>query len=172
GRGESLTIFDQQRLSTVDRLFRIALDSERQFAATNLPIHAEDFDMTLEAGNVFVAKVDGAVTALVFLGRGTMRFHPKPETERTQVRIFCGSETLDTPFASAFIRIDPGDAQRFMDLERLTSVPVDQRELKRATETFKQDSTKSYQLSLGDLSTDSWSLLPGSANFVAEVHTR
>jgi hypothetical protein len=171
-RDDSLTIFDQLRLSTVERLFRIALDPERQFAATNLPIHAEDFDMTLDAGNVFVATVDGGVTALVLLGRGTMRFHPKPDTERTQVRIFCGSETLDAPFTSAFVRIDPGDAQRFMEIEHLTSVPVDQRELKRANEVFKQDSTKSYQLSLGDLSTDNWSLLPGAANIVAEVHTR
>jgi hypothetical protein len=171
-RDDSLTIFDQLRLSTVERLFRISLDPERQFAATNLPLHAEDFDLTLEAGNVFVATVDGGVTALVLLGRGTMRFHPKPDTERTQVRIFCGSETLDAPFTSAFVRVDPGDAQRFMDVERLMSVPVDPRELKRASDVFKQDSPKSYQLSLGDLSTDTWSLLPGVANFVAEVHTR
>jgi hypothetical protein len=171
-RGESLTIFDQQRLSTVERLFRISLDPERQYAATHLQIHAEDFDMTLEAGNVFVATVDNGVTALVLLGRGTMRFHPKPDTERTQVRIFCGSETLEAPFTSTFLRVDPGDAQRFMDVERLMSVPVDPRELKRANDVFKQDSPKSYQLSLGDLSTDTWSLLPGVANFVAEVHTR
>jgi hypothetical protein len=172
-RDDSLSIFDQQRLSTVERLFRIALDPERQFSATNLKIRAEDFDMTLESGNVFTATVDGGgVTALVLLGRGTMRFHPKPDTERTQVRIFCGSETLEAPFTSAFVRIDPGDAPRFMDVDRLMSVPVDQREFKRAVDVFRQDSTKSYQLSLGDLSTDTWSLLPGVANFVAEVHTR
>jgi hypothetical protein len=170
--GEALAVFDQQRLSTVERLFRISLDPDRQFSATNLRIHAEDFDIAFDSGNIFVATIDGGVTALVLLGRGTMKFHPKPDTERTQVRIFCGSETLDAPFTSAFVRVDPGDAQRFMDVERLMSVPVDPRELKRATDLFKQDSTKSYQLSLGDLSTETWSLLPGVANFVAEVHTR
>ncbi len=169
--GEFL-IFDEQRLSTVERLYRISLDPDRQFAATNLQIHAEDVDITFDAGNVFVSSVEGSATALVLLGRGTMRFHPKPETERTQVRIFCGSETLDTPFTSAFVRVDPGDAERFMDVGRLAPMAVDPREFKRAADIFKQDVTKSYQLSLGDLSTDAWSLLPGVENFVAEVHTR
>ena len=171
-REDGLSIFDEQRLSTVERLYHIALDPERQFAATNLQIHAEDVEVTLESGNVFAASVDGGVTALLLLGRGTMHFHPKPDTERTQVRIFCGSETLDAPFTSAFIRIDPGDAERFMDVDRLTPVPVDPREFKRAADVFKQDFTKSYHLSLGDLSSDPWSLMPGAANFVAEVHTR
>ncbi len=171
-RSEGLEIYDEQRLSTVERLYRISIEPNQEFAATNLQIRAEDVEVTLETGNVFVSTIEGGVTALVLLGRGTMRFHPKPETERTQVRIFCGSETLDAPFTSAFVRFDPGDAQRFMDADRLTSVPVDPRELKRATEVFKQDFTKSYHLSLGDLSSDPWSLLPGAANVVAEVHTR
>ncbi len=171
-RDDGLSIYDEQRLSTVERLFRISLDADRQFSAANLRIHAEDVEVTLESGNVFTSTVEGGVTALVLLGRGTMRFHPKPDTERTQVRIFCGSETLEAPFTSAFIRLDPGDADRFMDVDRLTPVPVDAREFKRATDIFKQDFTKSYHLNLGDLSGDAWSLLPGVANFVAEVHTR
>jgi len=171
-RDRELLIFDALRLSTVERLYRISLDPDRQFAATNLQIHAEDVEVTLDAGNVFVASADGSVTALVLLGRGTLSFHPKPDTERTQVRIFCGSETLEAPFTSAFIRIDPGDAQRFMDIDRLKPVTVDPREFKRAADVFKQDSPKSYHLTLGDLSSDAWSLLPGAANVVAEVHTR
>jgi len=171
-RDDGIVVFDQQRLSIVERLYRISLDTTRQFSATNLQIHAEDIDITLDAGNVFVSSVEGGVTGLVLLGRGAMHFHPKPDTERTQVRIFSGSETLDTPFTTAFIRIDPGDAERFMNIDRLTSVPVDPREFKRAAEVFKQDFAKSYHLSLGDLSSEPWSLLPGAANIAAEVHTR
>src|SRR5206468_692905 len=33
-------IFDQQRLTSVERLFRLSLDADRQFAAQNLAIHA------------------------------------------------------------------------------------------------------------------------------------
>jgi len=112
------------------------------------------------------------VTGVVLLGRGEMHFHPKPDTEKTQVRIFCGSETLDTPFTAAFLRMDPYDFQQFVDVGTLTGVTVDPKELKRAEEIFQQDYRKSYHLNLGDLSTDPWSLLPGLGNIVAEVHTR
>lgn len=171
-RGDTLEIFDQQRLSTVERLYQISLDAERQFTATNLTIHAEDFDITLDTGSVFLSSIDAGVTGLVLLGRGDMHFHPKPDTEKTQVKIFGGSETLDAAFTSAFLRMDPSDFEQFVDVNHLVGVAVDPRELKRARDVFKQDSAKSYHLNLGDLSTDPWSLLPTSGNFVAEVHTR
>ena len=171
-RGDALEIFDQQRLSTVERLFQISLDTDRQFAATSLTIRAEDFDVTLGSGSVFFSSIDAGVTGLVLLGRGDMHFHPKPETEKTQVKIFGGSETLDTAFTSVFIRMDPGDFGRLVDVSHLAGVAVDPRELKRAAEVFKQDVTKSYHLGLGDLTTEPWSLLPASGNMVAEVHTR
>src|SRR5262249_32856664 len=123
-------------------------------------------------GNVFLSTVDAGVTAVVLLGRGDMHFHPKPDTEKTQVRIFAGSEKLDAAFTSAFLRMDPADFLQFVEIGKLKAVAVDPREAKRADDVFKQDFRKSYHLNLGDLSTDSWSLLPGSSNFVAEVHTR
>ncbi len=171
-RSDGLQIVDQQRLTAVERLFRLSLDPRRQYSAQNLAIHAEDFDITFDSGSVFVSPVDTGVTAVVLLGRGDMHFHPKPDTEKTQVRIFCGRETLDAPFTSAFLRMDPADFDRFIDGGQLTTVPVDGREFRRADEIFKQDFRKSYHLSLGDLSADPWSLLPGAGNFVAEMHTR
>ncbi|HKF69851.1 MAG TPA: M1 family aminopeptidase, partial [Vicinamibacterales bacterium] len=89
-----------------------------------------------------------------------------------QVKIFCGSETLVAPFTAAFIRMDPADFDRLVPADRLTEMPVDPGELRRATSVFKDDFSKSYHLGLGDLSPDLWSLLPGPGNFVAEVHTR
>jgi hypothetical protein len=171
-RGDELLIFDQQRLTSVERLYRLSLDGGRQFTTQNLAIHAEDFDITLDSGNVFVSSIDPGVTAVVLVGRGDMHFHPKPDIEKTQVRIFCGAERLDTPFTSVYLRMDPGDFQQLVDVGKLAGVPVDMRELKRAEEIFRQDFRKSYHLNLGDLSTEPWSLLPGAGNLVAEVHTR
>jgi Peptidase family M1 domain len=171
-RDDGFQIFDQQRLTSVERLFRLSLDADHQFAAQNLAIHAEDFDLTFDAGSVFLSSVDAGVTGVVLLGRGDMHFHPKPDTEKTQVRIFSGSERLDTPFTSAFLRMDPADFERFIDVGALKTVPADPREFKRADEVFTQDFRKSYHLNLGDLSGEPWSLLPGTNNFVAEVHTR
>ena len=165
-------IFDAERLTVVERLYRISLDGTRQFQALNLTVSVEDLDLVLDTGRVFFVSSDAGVTGAVLVGRGEMRFHPRPATEKGQVKIFCGSETLVAPFTAAFVRMDPSDFDRLVPSDRLTETPLDPADLRRAMNTFKEDSSKSYHLGLGDLSPDSWSLLPGSGNFVAEVHTR
>jgi hypothetical protein len=49
---------------------------------------------------------------------------------------------------------------------------VDARDARKAGELFTEDSVKSFQIGLGDLSADTWSLLPGRGNFLGEIHTR
>ncbi len=170
--GGVLQIFDAERLTVVERMYRITLDGTRQFSALNLTIGVEDLDVVLENGRVFLVSSDAGATGVVLLGRGEMRFHPRLATEKGQVKIFSGSEALMTPFTAAFLRIDPGDFDRLVAADRLTEMPVDAADLRRAANVFKEDSTKSYHLGLGDLSPDLWSLLPGQDNFVGEFHTR
>ena len=51
--GGGWRIADQDRLSAVVNLYRIALDTHQQFDARNLKIRAEDLDLTLIEGSVF-----------------------------------------------------------------------------------------------------------------------
>jgi hypothetical protein len=165
-------VIDAERLTSVENLYRLSIDEAKEFDATHLAIKAEDLDVTLEAGSVFLVPAGGGVTGLVLLGRGEMRFHPRPDTERGQVKIFCGSETLVAQFDAAFLRIDPSDFDRLVAGDALVARPVDPRALRKASRVFAEDAPKSFQLGLGDMSGDSWSLLPGSGNFVGEIHTR
>lgn len=165
-------IADEERISSVENIYRLTLKATKQFAARGLTLAAEDIDVTLSDGAVFLSEIDGGVTGLVLLGRGTMSFHPSPDTERGQVKLFCGAETLDATFATAFIRINPSDFDTLVAKEQLQPVPVDPRELRRAQEVFRDDSGKSFVIDLGDLSRDTWSLLPLSGDLVAEIHTR
>ena len=169
---DGLQIIGAERLTSVENLYRISLDTTKQFTASNLTLKAEDLDVTLESGSVFFAPTEVGVTAMVLLGRGEMRFHPKPETERGQVRIFCGSETLVARFDSAFLRLDPSDFNELVASDALAARTVDARDAKKADELFTEDSVKSFQIGLGDLSADMWSLLPGRGNFLGEIHTR
>ena len=168
----SWQILDAQRLTSVENLFRLSLDTTQQFAATNLVIKAEDLDVALETGSVFLSSTDAGVTGLVLLGRGEMRFHPKPVTERGQVKIFSGSETLTARFDAAFIRVDPSDFDDLVASDALTTRSPDPRDVRKAGEVFADDSSKSFQVNLGDLSSEAWSLLPGHGNFIGEIHTR
>ena len=165
-------IIDADRLTSVENLFRLALDTSKQYGAANLTIKAEDLDVTLESGSVFLVPTEAGVTGLVLLGRGEMRFHPRLDTEKGQVKIFCGSETLVARFDTAFLRIDPSDFRDLVASDALVARPVDARDLRKANDVFAEDSAKTFQLGLGDLSGDAWSLLPGRGNFVGEIHTR
>ncbi len=59
---------------------------------------------------MFTIDTDQGVTGLVLLGRGEMRFSPTPDTEKGQVRIFSGSDTLESRFDAAYVRVGAVDA--------------------------------------------------------------
>jgi hypothetical protein len=161
-----------ERLSSVDGLHRLVVNTERQFAARNLTIAAEDLKLVLERGTVFTVDTGEGVTGLVIFGRGEMHFAPAPDAERSQVRIFSGSDTLAAQFDSAFVRLSPGEYDTRLSKDSLTEVRVDARMLRRAQDLFEVEAPKSFSLDLQDLSRDTWYLLPGYGDFLAEVRTK
>ena len=169
--GDSWAVIRQQLVSAVDNLFRLTLNTTKQFDARNLTIAAEDLQLTLVEGTVFTIDTDRGVTGLVLLGRGEMRFAPAPDTEKGQVRIFTGSEILESRFDGAFVRVGTADAHYDPSL-LVPRATVDPRDLKRAQQVFKEESPKSFAVDLADLTRDAWTLLPGPDDFLAEVRTR
>jgi hypothetical protein len=170
--GTEWLIADQKRLSSVESLYRLSLNPAAQFTARNLEIRDEDLKLSLADGSVFVSDTDQGTTALVFIGRGDMRFHPGPETEQSQVRIFSGGNGIETRFDAAYLRINPGDFERLISSQRLVSRPVDQNDFRAADRIFREESPKSFGLELGDLTRDPWSVLPRPGDLVAEIRTR
>jgi hypothetical protein len=163
---------DVERLSLVDGLHRLSVNPQKQFAARDLIIRSEDLQLTVHDGSAFVVQAAEGVTGLILFGSGEMRFSPGPETERGQVRIFAGSETLTARFNTAFVRMNPYDFETRVNGDSLVPVSVDARQLRRAQSLFATDGPRSFSLDLADLSRDMWYLLPGVGDFLAEVHTR
>lgn len=172
GTDDEWLIADQERVTSVENLYKLSLNPSRQFRARGLKITAEDLDLTLTDGSVFVSDTDQGTTAIVLLGRGEMTFRPAPETEKGQVRIFAGSDAIETRFDGAFLRIHPTDFDSLLSSDELVAATVDQREFRNADKIFREESPKSFGLDLGDLSRDPWSLLPPPGDFLAEVRTR
>jgi Peptidase family M1 domain len=172
GASREWAIVEEEEVSSVENLYRLGVNPAKRFVARNLKISAEDVDLTLPEGSVYIAEIDQGTTALVLVGDGMLNFHPTPETEKGQVKIFCGAEVLATKFEAAYIRVNPYDVASLIEPSQLIAAPPDARELRRAQEIFREDSQNSFQIDLGDLSRDSWSLLPGSGDFVAEIRTR
>jgi len=165
-------ILSEDRLASIEGLHRLALQSEKQYAARNLVLTAIDFTLRLPAGDVFTAETAEGVTALVLIGDGTMLFEPAPKEEKGQLRLFAGTETIEAPFSMAFVRINPYEFEQRVAENTLTPVPVDPRSLRRGQGVFDEDVAKSFNLDLSDLSREVWSLLPQPGDFVAEVRTR
>jgi hypothetical protein len=164
-------ITGQERLTQIENLYRLSLDPAKQFDVHDLKISAEDLDLVLTDGSVFVVASDQGLTGLVLLGRGELRFHPAPAIEKGQLKIFSGAEALDTRFEAAYIRLNPQDVPAVVDLERLTPRRVDSRDFRRADELFREHVPQSFAVDMSDLSRELWSLMPQAGDFLAEIHT-
>src|SRR5687768_15596095 len=133
-------IVTQDRLASIEGLHRLTLHPEKQFTARNLVLQAVDFELRLPTGDVFVADTPEGVTALVLIGDGTMVFQPAPKEERGQLKLFAGTESLETPFTSAFVRVSPFEfEQRFKD-DMLEPATLDSRQYRRGLEVFDNTS--------------------------------
>jgi hypothetical protein len=165
-------IQDDDLISAVEGLFKLRLNTTKQFAVTNLSITAEDFVLTVPSGSAFVSETPAGVTGLVVLGSGEMRFSPQPASERGQVRLFCGAEVLVASITSAFIRLNPDAFAARVSQSGLVPRPVDRREAAKAETIFNEEIGKSFALDLRELSRDSWSLIPNYGDFIAEVRTK
>ena len=132
---------------------------------TNLPL-------SLPSATVFVAETEQGVTGLVLFGRGEMRFQPAPATEKTQLKILSGAETLVTPFDALFVRVNPSDFEMRVGASHLTARSVDAGVWRRADALFREIVPKSFGLDLADLSRETWSLVPSSGDFLAEIRTK
>jgi hypothetical protein len=163
-------IAGQQPISAVENLYRLSVNPQKQFDAHNFTILSEDLEMTLVDGTVFVVETNRGVTGLILMGHGEMNFHPAPDTEKGQVRIYAGTDTLESRFDAAFVRL--GTYETHADPTVLKARPVDPRDLKRAEQIFREESGKSYVVDLADLTRDTWSILPGDDDFLAEIRTR
>jgi Peptidase family M1 domain len=159
-------------LSAVEGLYRLSLNQARQFKAHDLVVKAEDLELRLPDGYVFVAEAAGRTTAAVLVGRGEMIFKPSPATEQQQIKLFAGHEELKTPFSNAFIRLNPSDGTSRLASAALSPATADAKTFARASAVFAEQLPKSFGLDLADLSRESWSLVPAIGDFLAEIDTR
>ena len=159
-------------MAQVENLYRLSINPAKQFDARN----ADDFGRRSRpdapAGSAFVVETEEGITGFVFLGKGEMRFHPTPEIEKGQVKIFCGARCLSDALRRApTFGSTRATSPRCWTSTRFVPRAVDARELRRADEVFREDVLKSYAVDMADMSRDLWSIMPAAGDFLAEIHT-
>jgi hypothetical protein len=165
-------VADLRLVTSVDGLHRLALDTSVEYVVRNLTIRAVDLTLGVESGVAFLARTDDGPTALLVRGRGHMSFAPQPAAERGQIRLFSGEDALTARFDEVYVRMHPADFGDHLETGALKPRPADRGRLRRAEALFDQHVRQSYALALGDLSPETWSLVPSIGDFVAEVHTQ
>jgi Peptidase family M1 domain len=158
-------------LTTLRGLYRLQLNPDKEFTIENLKLSAEDFEVRLPQGLAFVAEVEEGVTSLVLLGKGDLTFSPPSAAEKGQLKIFSGTEQLQTRFDWLYVRLNPDEFEDHIPTEALRPRTADRRDLKRAEEIFQENVNRSFGLDLGDLSRDRWSVVPKYGDFVTEIQT-
>ncbi|MDO8836819.1 MAG: M1 family aminopeptidase, partial [Vicinamibacterales bacterium] len=171
---DSWVIVGQQQISAVDGLYRLSLNSTRQYRVQNLVLRSEDLEIRMPSGRMFISDTQEGPTAVVLLpgGGATFTFKPTPATEREQVKLFTGSEVITDEFSTVFLRLNALDFGELFPPSAVQLEGVDGGALKRAESVFREDVGKSFSLDMGDLSRDSWSLSPNSGDLLAEIRTR
>ncbi|HUR21922.1 MAG TPA: M1 family aminopeptidase [Vicinamibacterales bacterium] len=158
-------------IASVDGLAKLKLDTTKQFAPHDLVITSPGLTLHLSSGSVFLAHVEDGTTALLFRGKGTMRFAPDDPAEQIQVRAFSGKPAMDTPLEAVYLRLNPYEFSNYVASSQLEPAEISAGEVARARALFDELSVKSYTLSLNDLTTDRWSLSPQAGYALAEIRT-
>jgi hypothetical protein len=159
-------------VSNLSGLFRLSLNTSKQFDVRNLVLHGTDLTLEMPAGTAFVAEIPEGPTAIVLIGRGRMKFSPPDEAEKTQLRIFSGESELVTEFDGAFLRVRPAEFESKFKAEVLVPRAAVAADARRASELFEEYISRSLQLDLTDLSRERWSLVPPAGDLIAEIRTR
>jgi Peptidase family M1 domain len=160
------------RLSFVSGLFKLGLDTSRQFDVRNLTVKGADITLQMATGAAFIATTPDGPTGIVLLGPGRLQFSPPDPSERTQIRIFSGNESLTADFDAVLLRIRPSDFATSFPEGTLAPRVVVSADARRASNYFDEYIGRTLNVDLNDLSRDRWSLLPQPGDLIAEVRTK
>jgi hypothetical protein len=98
---------------------KIKLDTSKAVRVSNDPLKVEYLDLVLEDGLLYLSEAheEGASPLMAyFVGKGRMKLVPPTEVDRYMLDYKVDSETLDTTFTEAFIKVFPGGlASSFVD---------------------------------------------------------
>lgn len=151
-------IVEREDVGEVDGLVHLAFDPT-PYDAAGLTVRLEDLEITFQEGTVFLSTPDLGPTALTFVGRGRVRFHPAPAAERDQLRQYVGAPALEDEVKAAFLRIHPADLHRVLSPVRLEPRPAHAARAASAERFYRAQGERMYLLD-APLPRSPWWVLP------------
>ncbi|TAK14759.1 MAG: hypothetical protein EPO35_09020, partial [Acidobacteria bacterium] len=169
--GPQPKIASLKQISSISGLRRLELDTTTAFTINNFTFSATDFRLSMSSGIALVGRTEEGITAIALRGKGRVEFSPFDPIERHQMVRFNNRESLEDSVDAAFIRLNPAEYGTRIAEGSLKPVEAKPADIKNAMALFNQWANRSYNLALGDLSPERWSLLPAFGDALADFHT-
>jgi hypothetical protein len=165
-------VVSKRPVGQIDGLVHLSLDP-KGFKAAGLELRLEDFELAMHRGSLFLSPQALGPTLLVFVGDGEVRFRPRPEEEREQLRQFCGRPELVERVGGALARIHPADLHRVLVPTELQPDPDAARRLATAQRLFREQGSRAFVLDAA-APRSPWWLLPslGDSSVTFETSRR
>jgi hypothetical protein len=157
-RGGVWAISARESLASVTGLAHLSVDPQ-PYQAAGRRIVLEDFELVMDSGTLFTTPASLGPTALTFVGEARVRFVPRPEAERQQLRLWSGKPELVSRVRTAFIRIHPADFDRILPGGPLQPDPAGAPRLEAARRFHEAQSGKLWVLD-AHLPRSPWTLMP------------
>ena len=155
---EGWAVASREEVGDIDGLVHLSL-GRQGFHAAGMTVRLEDFELTWTSGSLFTSPAGVGPTVLVFVGEGTVRFRPRVETERSQLRHYSGRPELVEAVRSAFVRIHPADFHRVLSPGRLEPDPAGASRFAAAQRVYREQAEESFVLDTA-LPRSPWWLMP------------
>jgi hypothetical protein len=162
-------LVDRESLGAIDGLNHLSLDPQG-FRAAGLTLKLEDFELHMKDGTLFMNETTLGPTLLVFVGDGSVKVSPRPQTERLVLQRFCGSPEMVEPVRVAFIRIHPADFHRVLTLGELEPDPQSGSRLKDARDFYQAEVAHSFVLD-ADVPHSPWWVYPSPGDALVSFRT-
>ena len=146
------------RLSIVTGLYRLSLNTAKQYDIHNLTVHAPDLAIEMTSGRAFVAETPEGPTALVLLGPRPDAIHPAGSRRAHAGPIFGGAKRWSPTSTWRSCGFLPASSRRASTPRADTPRAVNPRICAPRRRSSTTHVGESLQVDLGDLSRDRWSL--------------
>ena len=146
-RNEAWTVVEKGITGNRTTLYKVRLPAERSARAKRVEVSHEDIRFAFSDAAVFYDNIPGIETALVIVGRGTVRFAPSDPNERHQLELLYKKDVIEDEVDSLYLRcstsyfgsrvlIEPGDG-----LPAVTAVERD-----KAAAVFAKNYPRSFTI--------------------------
>jgi hypothetical protein len=165
-RGRRWAFVEKEAGESVEGLIHLPLGDEA-WRVRDASLRLEDFELLMQSGTLFSSGEVVGPTALLFVGRGRVRFTPRPVAEREQLLQFADRPQLDRSVKWAFVRLDPADFDEVVDTAHLLPEPDPERRREEALKRWTERSAHSYMVD-APLPSSPWWLYPSRGDTLVD----